>query len=411
MIQLTSSAQKVEVEIPLASSKSESNRALIIQALSPHPIELSNLSSARDTRTMIRLLETEGHVMDVIDAGTTMRFLTAYCAAVGRDQILTGTPRMCKRPIGILVEALKTLGAEIEYWKQDGFPPLHIISNGGKLKGTKLSIQGNVSSQFITALLMIGPVVEGGLRLGLVGDIYSRPYINMTLGLMNRFGVDARWENESSIWVPEKPYQSGAYTIESDWSAASYWYSVAALSAEANIKLIGLRKDSLQGDSQIAEIMKAFGVTSTFVEDGVLLKKVGNPEKGSEIHINFSQIPDLAQTLAVIAAAQGVKLHMTGVESLRIKETDRIFALQEELAKFGCSMEETAEGRFTVGGEFQAGDVVVKTYEDHRMAMAFGPLAQTGSTLTFKDHEVVNKSYPEYWEHFSLAGMKVQEFE
>ncbi|MEM8899659.1 MAG: 3-phosphoshikimate 1-carboxyvinyltransferase [Bacteroidota bacterium] len=411
MIQLSSSVKTVQAEIPLASSKSESNRALIIQALSGNPIELNNLSSARDTQTMIRLLGTEGHVMDVIDAGTTMRFLTAYCSAVGRDQILTGTPRMCKRPIGILVDALRKLGAEIEYWKQDGFPPLHIISKGGRLKGTKLDIQGNVSSQFITALLMIGPALEGGLRLGLVGDIYSRPYINMTLGLMNRFGVEAKWETESTIWVPEQPYQSGEYTIESDWSAASYWYSLVALSESAKIKLLGLRKESLQGDSHMAEIMKGFGVSSTFEEDGVVVEKETTPEKGKEVYINFSQVPDLAQTLAVIAAVQGVKLHMTGLESLRIKETDRIFALQEELAKFGCTMLETAPGQFTIGGDFKAANVEIETYEDHRMAMAFGPVAQTGSELTFKDDEVVNKSYPEYWDHLALAGMDVKRSE
>ena len=407
MISLNATSQALQAAIPLPASKSESNRALIIQALTNPSFELDNLASARDTQTMIRLLASEGHVLDVIDAGTTMRFLTAYFAVVGRDQILTGTPRMCKRPIGILVEALKSLGAEIEYWKQEGFPPLHIISKGAGIKGGKVSLPGNVSSQFISALLMIGPVLDGGLEIQLEGKITSRPYIEMTLGMMAYFGVQADWD-EQVIRVPNQAYKGQAYTIESDWSAASYWYSMAALSEAAELRIHGLRNPSRQGDSRIAEIMEPFGVYTEYEQGGIVLTKrpLVNFE---EVSIDFTDFPDLAQTMAVVSAATGKPLKLSGLHTLRIKETDRIAALQTELGKFDVKMSSNDDIHFRVSGQFTPTQSTIDTYEDHRMAMAFAPLVLKQKNLWIKDPDVVRKSYPEFWDHLKLVGIQISD--
>ena len=408
MISLTATPPTLKATVSLPASKSESNRALIIQALCEHPFTLHNLASARDTQTMIRLLASEGHVLDVIDAGTTMRFLTAYFAAVGRDQILTGTPRMCKRPIGLLVDALRSLGAEIEYWKQEGFPPLHIISKGGGLTGGEVSLPGNISSQFISALLMIGPVLPGGLEIQLKGKITSRPYIEMTLSLMEYFGVEAEWE-DNVIKVPARSYIGKSYTIESDWSAASYWYSFVALADAGEVKLLGLRNPSRQGDSKIADLMVDFGVHTDFQGDGVLLKKVPIADM-SEVAVDFTDFPDLAQTVAVVSGATGKPIRMSGLHTLRIKETDRIAALQTELQKFNIRMTSTDDVHFRVHGDFQPYNGSVSTYEDHRMAMAFAPLAMKQPNLLVKDPEVVQKSYPEFWDHLGEVGLTLSEW-
>jgi len=409
MIVLSAAPQHLQAELALPSSKSESNRALIIQALAaPGHIDLQNLSSARDTQTMIRLLNSEGHVLDVIDAGTTMRFLTAYFSALGRDQILTGTPRMCQRPIGILVEALRELGAEIEYWKQDGFPPLHIVSKGQRMSGGEVSIPGNVSSQFISALLMIGAVLEGGLKINLTGDISSRPYIEMTRSLMAHFGGVSSWEGNSLI-VSHKPYGAGKYEIESDWSAASYWYSFVALAEKADVLLKGLRENSFQGDQQIAAYMELFGVQTTYENGGVRIKKVAAPAPDQTVEVDFTEIPDMAQTFAVLAAAKGIPMKLTGLHTLRVKETDRIDALVTELGKFQVEVESGPDWLGVKGG-FEPRAVKIHTYEDHRMAMAFGPLVMVAPEISFDDPSVVAKSYPEFWQHIEEAGIRVQEF-
>jgi len=407
MISLSAAPASFSAKVPLPASKSESNRALIIQALHPGQIELHNLSSARDTRTLIRLLESEGHVLDVIDAGTTMRFLTAYFAVARRDQILTGTPRMCKRPIGILVDALRELGAHIEYWKQDGFPPLHIVHTGERLHGGKLRMQGNVSSQFITAVLMIAPALPGGLRLTLEGEITSRPYLEMTRSLMAQFGAQTEWEDQTLV-VPGGGYQAGSYTIESDWSAASYWYSFAALANEAEVFLGGLREHSWQGDQAIARMMEPFGVQTAYEADGLRLTKGRAIEPGGEpLEFDFVDTPDLAQTIAVVSAATGIPVKMTGLHTLRIKETDRIHALQQELARFGVDMEATDQV-CTVRGKAQPAVEPIHTYEDHRMAMAFAPMVLKQSRLQLEDEAVVEKSYPEFWDHLAAAGIKME---
>ncbi|MEL6591727.1 MAG: 3-phosphoshikimate 1-carboxyvinyltransferase [Bacteroidota bacterium] len=407
MISLKANSNTIHTRVALPASKSESNRALIIQALSGGAVELDNLSSARDTQTMIRLLSSEGLVLDVIDAGTTMRFLTAFCSAVGRDQILTGTPRMCQRPIGILVEALRSLGAEINYRNQEGYPPLHIVNQGKKLNGGHLKMRGNVSSQFITAILLIAPYLDGGLQIELEGDITSRPYIEMTRKLMAHFGVETEWVGERSIDIPAKEYSANSYTIESDWSAASYWYSLLALAEEGEVFLEGLRRDSWQGDQGIREIMKHFGVSTRFTKEGAQLTKKKFKARKKPIHIDFTDTPDLAQTVAVVSAATGVPVFMTGLHTLRVKETDRIHALQTELAKFGVEMKVDGDD-CTVEGLAGPSEKSVETYEDHRMAMAFAPLALRQPELMVKHPEVVEKSYPEYWDHLAAAGIANQ---
>lgn len=403
MITLTHSAAPLQGQIDLPASKSESNRALIMQGLSGNQIQLENLSSARDTQTMIRLLESEGHVLDVIDAGTTMRFLTAYFAAVGRDQILTGTPRMCKRPIGILVDALRQLGAEVLYWKQEGFPPLHLVSKGERLQGGEITMQGNVSSQFISAVLMIAPVLRGGLTLHLEGDISSRPYIEMTRGLMAHFGVQTQWQGQT-LHVPQQAYQPMRYRIESDWSAASYWYSFVALADQAEVTLTGLRQDSYQGDQRIATLMEAFGVQTTYRTEGVTLTRCPVQREALPPEIDFTEVPDLAQTLAVVAAALDHPLRLSGLHTLRVKETDRIEALATELSKVGVQVETDLDA-LTLQGGFTPQAAHIHTYDDHRMAMAFAPLIMRVPKLTFDDPTVVVKSYPEFWDHLRQVGI------
>lgn len=396
-----------ETEIPLASSKSESNRALILHALAGRKdIPLKNISEARDTQTMQRLLKSKEKELDVLDAGTTMRFLTAYCAVQGLDKVIKGTPRMHERPIKLLVDALRELGAKIDYLQNDGFPPLHIQGFEGQ-KTNRIKIRGDVSSQYISALLMVAPKLPQGLYLELTGHIGSRPYIEMTLSLMEHFGVKAQW-NGNIIHVPHQNFNLQPYTIESDWSGASYWFSMVALAEKAKLTLKGLRKDSLQGDIKIVEIMQGLGVQAEFVDDGVVLTKT---EKSKEISVDFTHCPDLAQTVAVACALTGTICIMTGLESLRIKETDRIFALQQELAKIGARLIEAPTGTWKLNpaakSEVTQQPVRFATYEDHRMAMALAPLA-TKMDVVIEDPEVVNKSYPSFWDDLKRAGIKIQ---
>lgn len=348
---------------------------------------------------MIRLLQSTDATADVLDAGTTMRFLTAYFAVTGQTKTMTGTPRMCERPIGILVDALRTLGADITYLKNDGYPPLQL--NGFKAAGqNRVSIRGDVSSQYISALLMIAPQLPQGLTLTLTGPIGSRPYIEMTIAQMVYFGAEvaANWDART-ITVAPKPYTPKPYQIESDWSGASYWYSLAALSRDENthIELLGLKPKSLQGDSAIVEIMQAMGVVSTFSDRGVTLTK--GPAQAS-LAWDFTDCPDLAQTVAVCAAVNGVALTLTGIESLKIKETDRVLALQTELQKIGAELVEVETNhRYEVRQRTDAVSAVatIATYDDHRMAMAFAPVAMQRDII-IEEPGVVAKSYPSFWD-------------
>jgi len=401
-ILLRKSTSPFDVKIALASSKSESNRALIINSLAKDSSEnLLNLSTARDTQTMIRLLQSIDQTADVIDAGTTMRFLTAYFTATNQNKIMTGTPRMCERPIGILVDTLRTLGADIEYLVKEGYPPLHIKGFSDQ-KTSEVTIRGDVSSQYVSALLMIAPTLPQGLTVNLTGDLGSIPYIKMTLEQMRAFGVNyvANWE-EKTIKVLPNTYQSTVYKIESDWSGASYWYSIVALSLFENtqVELLGLKQNSLQGDSDIVNIMSHLGVLSVFTRDGVFLSKI--PAE-TTLNWDFTNCPDLAQTVAVTCAALGIEATFTGIESLKIKETDRILALQNELKKFGGDLIEVEKNTTYKILSQQVvtnnkSPVTIATYDDHRMAMAFAPLAML-MDVTIEDPNVVVKSYPSFWD-------------
>ncbi len=404
-IKLSKFSLPISGEIRLPSSKSESNRALIIQALSDEDIVLHNLSEARDTQTMQKLLTSFEPELDVLDAGTTMRFLIAFCAVKKMGKVIKGTKRMHERPVKILVDALCELGASIGYLEKEGYPPVHVrgFLNGQDTDHVK--VKGDVSSQYISALLMIAPVLKRGLILELTGKISSRPYIHMTLSLMQHFGIQYQWE-ENFIRINPQPYRAAEYTIESDWSGASYWYSLVALAPEAQVKLLGLRKNSYQGDIAIAEIMEALGVASTFQQDGVVLTK---KEAVADFTYDFSHSPDLAQTIAVVCAAKGIRATVRGLESLRIKETDRIYALQQELAKIGARLEEQDQQWHIVPApqRVQETPVVFKTYEDHRMAMAFAPLV-TQRDVVIEDPEVVQKSYPGYWKDLQKTGVVIE---
>lgn len=386
-------------EIPLEASKSESNRALIINAISGNKSTLYNLSNARDTQTMLRLLASDEETLDVLDAGTTMRFLTAYSILDDKPRIMTGTERMQQRPIHILVKSLKQIGAKIKFLNKEGYPP-HKIKPLEKQKSNHISIKGDVSSQFISALLMIAPALPEGLSLKLKGKVGSKPYIQMTLDMMKLFGVKAHWTN-NTIEIAPQQYKEYPYVVESDWSGASYWYSFVALADEAKIKLLGLRQKSLQGDIAIVHIMNQLGVMSTFEDDGVVLQKIPHQK---EFEYDFSDCPDLAQTVAVVCGVKGIHCKMTGLESLKIKETDRIKALKRELKKFKIKLKEAEEGVYEIKSKFEPSKEVieVETYEDHRMAMAFAPML-THQSIKINDPSVVNKSYPSFWEHVELV--------
>lgn len=394
---------KLAGSIKLPASKSEANRALIIAALSGQESQLHNLSEANDTQLLQRLLQSDAETIDAEDAGTVMRFLTAYYAITGQQKTLTGTDRMCQRPIKILVEALRELGASIEYAGEEGYPPLKI--NGFKGSGQKhLKVRSDISSQYISALLMIAPLLPEGLGLELEGKIGSRPYIEMTLSLMKHFGVEADFSGNMITVKPQK-YKSAEFTVESDWSAASYWYSLVALAQEADVTLLGLKEKSFQGDRAVVEIMYRLGVYTEFTKDGVrLLKK----EHERHISLDFYDCPDLAQTVVALCAAIGVTVDMTGLESLRIKETDRIQALQIEVLSLHASLQEITPGVFRLKPDImQKKPLSFRTYQDHRMAMAFAPVGLL-QPVEIQEPGVVRKSYPRFWEDLEKVGFDVK---
>ena len=400
--------------IQLPASKSISNRALILHALAQGHIAPSNLSDCDDTRVMIKALDgNPGHI-DILAAGTAMRFLTAYLSVTPGTRIITGTERMQQRPIRILVDALRELGAQIEYAGKEGFPPLRIT--GTELTGEEISLAGNVSSQYISALLMIGPILKNGLRLNLTGEIISRPYINLTLQLMKEFGADAAWSSESSITVRPGKYRDIPFTVESDWSGASYWYQMVALiqdnekkeSTKTEIKLPGLLPHSYQGDSRGAEIFAKLGVHTTYTDQGVVLTKMGTPV--TCLKEDLVDIPDLAQTFVVTCCLMNIPFRFTGLQSLKIKETDRIQALITELNKLGYVVKSEQDSILIWNGERcePASHPVIATYEDHRMAMAFAPAILRIPSIRIADPQVVSKSYPGYWEDLKQVGFGIE---
>lgn len=392
----------IQAEIFLPSSKSICNRALIVQAMQPG-IRLHQVSAADDTVIMQRALKQNEGTIYLGNAGTCMRFLTAYYACKpGADVILEGEERMYQRPVSVLVNALKALGADISYLREEGFPPLHI--RGRKLQGGKISVNAGISSQYLTALMLVAPGFEKGLEINMEGAISSLPYVDMTCKLMAHFGVQVEW-NGTRIFIPEQSYQAKELSIEPDWSAASYWYEIAALSESCHILLTGLPAISWQGDAVILEWMKSFSVETRVSEKGLLLTKASADAGVSELDIK--DYPDLSLTMAALAASLHQKLTLKNIESLRIKETDRVQALVNELSRLGFRAF-SDENRLYIEplneGE-PAAQEPVQTYGDHRMAMAFAPLAlRMPEGIMIADPDVVVKSYPRFWDDLQTAG-------
>ena len=398
---------KIHTTIQLPSSKSISNRALIINALGNGTHHPENLSDCDDTQVMIRALNDDKETIDIMAAGTAMRFLTAYLSVTPGTRIITGTERMQQRPIQVLVNALRELGADIEYVANDGFPPLRIT--GRELRKDTISLPGNVSSQYISALLMIAPVLTNGLTIRLTGDIISRPYINLTLQLMNDFGVRAEWTDDHRLKEEPQAYHSTPFYVESDWSAASYWYQIVALSKEAEVTLPGLFKDSYQGDSQVAGIFRSLGVETIYKDKTVILKK--NGKSVERLDYDFINQPDLAQTFVVTCALLNIPFRFSGLQSLKIKETDRMAALITEMRKLGYILHETDGSVLSWEGERCTTEEhpAIDTYEDHRMAMAFAPTCLALPEILINNPQVVSKSYPRYWEDLRQAGFIIKE--
>ena len=401
--------RRIEGEIDLPASKSISNRVLLLNALCATPGRLSNLAQCDDTDAVLSALaQPDASEVNIGAAGTAMRFLTAYFATrEGREVVIDGTERMRQRPIGVLVDALRQLGADIEYVEAEGYPPLKIT--GTRLHGGALTVSGSVSSQYITAILLIAPVI-GGITLTIEGEIMSRPYIDMTLALMARYGVKAEWR-ENVIHVPAGEYTALDFTVEADWSAASYWWAMQAIVPQSRISLKGLEPQSLQGDSRIAELMSQMGVTGNWCGRYLDLRSNGGVGCCCSTFADLSGTPDIAQTLVVMLCLMGRPFRITGLRTLRIKETDRLEALRTELRKLGYVVK--VEGDDAISWHFETTAVEASphicTYHDHRMAMAFAPAAIRFPGLIIDDAQVVSKSYPLFWEHLRQAGFKIEE--
>ena len=412
--------QNMQAEVILPASKSISNRALVIHALASGGrvrkeqlgTVLRNISDCDDTFVMVRALTEMPDTIDIMAAGTAMRFLTAYLSVAPGTHIITGTERMRHRPIGILVNALRQLGAQVEYAGEEGFPPLRIT--GDRHKGGRLELPGNVSSQYISALLMIGPVMGEGLMLTLTGNVVSRPYIEMTLSIMRDFGAKAVWTSDHELKVMPGGYQTIPYLIENDWSASSYWYQMMALTEDKApcMVLPALFAKSLQGDSAISQIFRPLGIETTFEKDAEGVERVRLSRSGtpcSSMDYDFVNQPDLAQTLVVTCVMLGIPFRFTGLQSLKIKETDRIRALRTELRKLGYDIQEQDDSILYWNGERCEAqeNPAIDTYEDHRMAMAFAPCAMKLGCLRINNPEVVSKSYPAFWEDLKKVGFKI----
>ncbi len=399
--------------VVLPSSKSISNRALAISALAGSGMDVENVSNCDDTRVMQAWLRERPDTINVGAAGTAMRFSTALLAVTEGTHVITGSERMKNRPIGVLVEALRNLGAQITYVEKENFPPLNIVGNT-HLWGGNVQLSGGVSSQYISALLMIGPMFQNGLILNLIDDIISRPYIDMTIAVMQSYGAKVGWKNATTIVVEPVPYHSTPYMVESDWSAASYWYEMMALSsdADAEILLPGLFAQSLQGDSRGATVFEQLGVGTEYRGDEVVLRK--NDKRVERLDVDFVEMPDLAQTFVVTCCLLGVPFHFTGLQSLKIKETDRIEALKKELAKLGFELEDRNNSELLWNGvrmdvALSVDEIAIDTYEDHRMAMAFAPVAFRDGSISINNPQVVSKSYPRYWKDLKSVGFEIGE--
>ncbi len=397
----------IKGEITLTGSKSICNRALLIRALSGQDFPIYKIAAAKDTQTLIQLLADKGTTYDAGPAGTTFRFMTAYLALQDGEQLLTGSERMKQRPIGILVNALNQLGANIEYLEKEGYPPLKINKPAPHFgENNTIQIPASVSSQYISALLMIAPVLPNGLVLELTGHVVSRPYIQMTLNLMAHFGIEYQWK-ENAISISAQNYLAQPFTVEADWSAASYYYAMAAFSDECDLQLNGLFANSVQGDSVLSEMMTHFGVQTIFNKNGLRLSKSKMAEMAEKPFVfDFLECPDIAQSLAVVCGGLGIGGHFSGLETLKIKETDRVQALFQELQKVDVDFIEQADGSCQIRKKAAIQNSIPSfaTYEDHRMAMAFAPLAMRLGSVQIEHPQVVEKSYPDFWKDLAQLG-------
>jgi len=392
--QLDLQTNDINLRIKLPASKSISNRALILNALAYSPYDIQNLSDCDDTRVTVKALDSNDTTFDIGAAGTAMRFLTAFLSKTVGEWTITGSERMKNRPIRLLVDALNSLGAKIEYVEKEGYPPLKIY--GSALMGGEISLNGGISSQYISALMMIAPYMQNGLKIKLEGNVISVPYIQMTLSMMKEFGVQVIFEN-NIIDIKPQMYKPVQYKVESDWSAASYWYEILSIAGKGQIQLDGLNQNSHQGDSKVVELFGQLGVKTEYNAEGVLL--TATQHYTSKFEYNFVNQPDLAQTFAVTCCLKNIPFVFSGLQSLKIKETDRIAALINELGKLGFVVTEPAEGQLAWLGERceKASTVSIKTYEDHRMAMAFAPAALI-TPIEIEEPQVVSKSYPGFWD-------------
>ena len=395
--------------LQITGSKSEANRSLILQALYPQ-ITIENLSNSDDSQLMQKAIASNDELVDIHHAGTAMRFLTSYFATrEGRKTVLTGSERMQQRPIKILVDALRDLGANIEYQKEDGYPP--IILKGKKLTKHKVSLKANVSSQYISSLMLVAPTLENGLEITLEGKVTSVPYIEMTLSLLKEIGVQGSFANNVITIKPLQQTTAETLVVESDWSSASYFYSLVALSKNASITLGSYKKESYQGDSSLAKIYAHLGVQTSYSNNTVTLKK--NPEHvvnqdAFSGALDLANSPDIAQTIVVTCFGLGVSCYLTGLHTLKIKETDRLEALKTEIEKLGGSVAITdVDLKLNASAEIKEG-ITIDTYQDHRMAMAFAPLALR-TTLFINEAEVVSKSYPDFWNDMKKLGLKIKD--
>ena len=406
-IHILKSSINLKSSLTITGSKSESNRLLLLQALYPN-VRIGNLSNSDDSVLMQKALASEDRIIDIHHAGTAMRFLTAYFSIQeDREVVLTGSSRMKERPIKILVDALRDLGAEIQYLENEGYPPLLI--KGKKLEKSDVTLKADVSSQYISALLLIASSLENGLKLTLDGKITSLPYIKMTLSLLEQLKIKTHFEdNLISISPFSKVSEPITTVVESDWSSASYYYGIVALAdLNTEIVLTTYKETSLQGDSVLAEVYKEFGVETVFGENTITLKKVSIPNESARINLDLSNAPDIAQTIAVTAFGLGLECYMTGLHTLKIKETDRLVALKTELEKLGAEVNITNASLDLQSSTSINSEVSIGTYNDHRMAMAFAPLGLKTS-LTIEEANVVSKSYPQFWEDLQTVGFQLK---
>ena len=403
MIKLHSVKPVIKGEVKIGGSKSESNRLLILQSLSKDKFEIENLSNSKDTELMLKAINNNSDIIDVGMAGTAMRFLTAYLSVQeGREVLLTGSDRMKKRPIGELVDALVSLGASVSYEEEEGYPPLRI--KGKKLEGGKVTLNPGISSQFISALMLIAPTMSKGLVISLKGKIVSLPYINLTIQLLNKVGVVAEFNGKLINVNSSEIYSDTPIVVESDWSSASYHYSLVASAEQADVIIGSYRRDSFQGDSALADIYKHLGVETIYLQNKLRLQKSQIVNEDSIFELDLTEQPDIAQTIAVTCLNIGRSCFLKGLETLKIKETDRLLALKVELEKLGAEVEISADTlKMKVPDEIKTG-VSIETYDDHRMAMAFAPIAMK-TDIFIENSKVVEKSYPDFWQHLSYLGI------